>query len=182
MANLLTIGRVLLIFAIPLFRYVPEPAVTTARLAGVNPVVQSLRQLAGTLRELRQYRQAFLMLLAFLVFSSGMLLLFGAGAVFLGTSAELLIAVLLSAQTTDARVNLVLHAVHIFIFVATVAVHVDDGRVERNVAGELDALLAAGRQAHGIPLALQQGLEDLAHDFFVVDDQDGTVAPHCHVL
>lgn len=60
-----------LIFAIPLFRYVPEPPVTTARLAGVNPVVQSLRQLAGTLRELRQYRQAFLMLVAFLVYNDG---------------------------------------------------------------------------------------------------------------
>jgi UMF1 family MFS transporter len=60
-----------LIFAIPLFRYVPEPAVTTARITGVNPVVQSLRQLAGTLRELRQYRQAFLMLVAFLIYNDG---------------------------------------------------------------------------------------------------------------
>ena len=60
-----------LVFAIPLFRHVPEPAVTTPRVAGVGPVVQSLRQLAGTLRELRQYRQAFLMLVAFLIYNDG---------------------------------------------------------------------------------------------------------------
>ena len=59
------------VFAIPLFRHVPEPPVTTARLNGVNPVVQSLRQLAGTLRELRQYKQAFLMLVAFLIYNDG---------------------------------------------------------------------------------------------------------------
>ena len=56
--------------------------------------------------------------------------------------------------------------------------HVDDGGVERDVAGELDALLAAGGQAHGIPLALQQGLEDLAHDFFVVDYENRAVFLH----
>ena len=60
-----------LVFAIPLFRRVPEPPVTVGRVAGVNPVVQSLRQLAGTLRELRQYRQAFLMLVAFLIYNDG---------------------------------------------------------------------------------------------------------------
>ena len=56
--------------------------------------------------------------------------------------------------------------------------HVDDGRVERDVAGELDAFLAAGRQPHGIALALQQGLEDLAHDFFVVDYENRAVFLH----
>jgi UMF1 family MFS transporter len=60
-----------LVFAIPLLRHVPEPAVTSARQPGVNPVVQSFRQLAGTLRELRQYRQAFLMLVAFLIYNDG---------------------------------------------------------------------------------------------------------------
>ena len=60
-----------LVFAIPLLRHVPEPPVTTPRLAGVHPVVQSVRQLVGTLRELRQYRQAFLMLVAFLIYNDG---------------------------------------------------------------------------------------------------------------
>ena len=56
--------------------------------------------------------------------------------------------------------------------------HVDDGGVERDVAGELDTLLTAGGQPHGIPLALQQGLEDFAHDFFVVDYENRAVFLH----
>jgi UMF1 family MFS transporter len=60
-----------LLFAIPLFRHVPEPAASAVRQNGVNPVVQSFRQLAATLRELRQYRQAFLMLVAFLIYNDG---------------------------------------------------------------------------------------------------------------
>jgi len=60
-----------LVFAIPLFRKVPEPAVRAVALPGVNPIVASIRQLAGTLRELRQYRQAFLMLVAFLIYNDG---------------------------------------------------------------------------------------------------------------
>ena len=61
-----------LAFAIPLFRTVPEPDVRhNAPAAGVSPVMASFRQLAGTLRELRQYRQAFLMLVAFLIYNDG---------------------------------------------------------------------------------------------------------------
>ncbi len=33
-------------------------------------------------------------------------------------------------------------------------------------------------EAHVVPLAYEQRLEDLPHDLFVVDDQDGTVTPH----
>ncbi len=61
-----------LAFAIPLFRRVPEPPITGDPLpAGASPVMASFRQLAGTLRELRQYRQAFLMLIAFLIYNDG---------------------------------------------------------------------------------------------------------------
>jgi UMF1 family MFS transporter len=61
-----------LAFSIPLFRRVPEPDVRRDAMPdGVNPVAASFRQLAGTLRELRQYRQAFLMLVAFLVYNDG---------------------------------------------------------------------------------------------------------------
>jgi UMF1 family MFS transporter len=60
-----------LVFAIPLFRHVPEPAASAVRQGGVNPIVQAFRQLATTLRELRQYRQAFLMLVAFLIYNDG---------------------------------------------------------------------------------------------------------------
>jgi MFS transporter, UMF1 family len=61
-----------LAFAIPLFRKVPEPDVRHNGLAaGASPVMASFRQLAQTLRELRQYRQAFLMLVAFLIYNDG---------------------------------------------------------------------------------------------------------------
>ena len=37
-------------------------------------------------------------------------------------------------------------------------------------------------EAHAVALARQQRLEDLAHDFFVVDDEDGAVACHAACL
>jgi UMF1 family MFS transporter len=64
-----------LAFSIPLFRVVPEPAVgpgpegTDRRR--VNPVRAAFADLAQTFHELRRYRQAFLMLLAFLIYNDG---------------------------------------------------------------------------------------------------------------
>jgi MFS transporter, UMF1 family len=62
-----------LLFSIPLFRRVPEPP---ARLepdepAGRSPVRMAFVRLGETFRELRGYRQAFLMLLAFLIYNDG---------------------------------------------------------------------------------------------------------------
>jgi UMF1 family MFS transporter len=62
-----------LIFALPLFRRVPEPP---ARLEpderrGASPVRMAFVRLAETFRELRSYRHAFLMLLAFLIYNDG---------------------------------------------------------------------------------------------------------------
>ena len=60
-------------FSIPLFRRVSEPPVNpdTAALAAGNIVRGSFVQLVHTLREFRKYRQAGLMLLAFLVYNDG---------------------------------------------------------------------------------------------------------------
>jgi MFS transporter, UMF1 family len=61
-----------LVFSIPMFRRVPEPAVQPQNLQGRgSPIAASLRQLAATLRDLRRYRQAFLMLVAFLIYNDG---------------------------------------------------------------------------------------------------------------
>jgi UMF1 family MFS transporter len=60
-----------LLFSIPMFRRVPEPAVRPHDLQGRSPVVASFHQLAATLRDLRRYRQAFLMLVAFLIYNDG---------------------------------------------------------------------------------------------------------------
>ena len=60
-------------FSIPLFRKVPEPVRTLAadEHAGESAIRASFVRLGETLRELRGYRQAFLMLLAFLVYNDG---------------------------------------------------------------------------------------------------------------
>jgi MFS transporter, UMF1 family len=62
-----------LVFSVPLFRRVPEPP---ARLepderSGESPVRMAFVRLGETFRELRGYRQAFLMLLAFLIYNDG---------------------------------------------------------------------------------------------------------------
>jgi UMF1 family MFS transporter len=62
-----------LLFSIPLFRRVPEPAarLETDERAGESPVRMAFVHLGETFRELRGYRQAFLMLLAFLIYNDG---------------------------------------------------------------------------------------------------------------
>jgi UMF1 family MFS transporter len=62
-----------LLFSIPLFRRVPEPpAVLEAdERRGDNAVRAALARVSETFRELRKYRQAFLMLVAFLLYNDG---------------------------------------------------------------------------------------------------------------
>jgi UMF1 family MFS transporter len=61
------------VFSIPLFRTVPEPprAPHGADEAGRSLLAASFIRLGHTLRELRRYRQAFLFLLAFLLYNDG---------------------------------------------------------------------------------------------------------------
>jgi UMF1 family MFS transporter len=60
-------------FSIPLFRTVPEPArsLEADEQAGESPIRVAFSRLGETLRELRGYKQAFLMMLAFLVYNDG---------------------------------------------------------------------------------------------------------------
>jgi UMF1 family MFS transporter len=62
-----------LLFSIPLFRGVREPAVKLEEdeRRGENPVAVAFVRLAETFRELRKYKQAFLMLVAYLIYSDG---------------------------------------------------------------------------------------------------------------
>ncbi|MCG6954960.1 MAG: MFS transporter [Gemmatimonadetes bacterium] len=62
-----------LVFSIQLFRRVPEPSVRLdpEERLGQNPVREGFIRLYDTLRELRLYRQAFVMLLAFLIYNDG---------------------------------------------------------------------------------------------------------------
>ncbi|MDP6579272.1 MAG: MFS transporter [Vicinamibacterales bacterium] len=60
-------------FSLPLFRTVPEPAraLELDEQASASPIQTALVRLGETLRELRGYKQAFLMMLAFLVYNDG---------------------------------------------------------------------------------------------------------------
>jgi MFS transporter, UMF1 family len=62
-----------LIFSVPLFRRVPEPPrrLEAGERGTENPFQAGFKRLGGTFRELRGYRQAFLMLIAFLVYNDG---------------------------------------------------------------------------------------------------------------
>jgi UMF1 family MFS transporter len=62
-----------LVFSFPLLRRVPEPpaVLESDETAGANPVRAAFTRIAETLRELRGYRQAFLMLVAFLLYNDG---------------------------------------------------------------------------------------------------------------
>ena len=59
-----------LVFSIPLFRRVPDPP-PGAGAGGRSPVRSAFGRLQTTFRELRRYRQAFLLLAAFLLYSDG---------------------------------------------------------------------------------------------------------------
>ena len=62
-----------IVFSIPLFRRVPEPPrrVELDEGPNANPVGTAFRRLAETVRTLRGYKQAFLMLGAFLLYNDG---------------------------------------------------------------------------------------------------------------
>jgi UMF1 family MFS transporter len=61
-----------LLFALPLFRRVPEPArLVEAGREHINPVTASFRRLSATFQQLRGFRNAFLMLVAFLIYNDG---------------------------------------------------------------------------------------------------------------
>jgi len=59
------------IFSIPLFRYVREPKVVRARGESPNPVRAGFDRLFKTMREVRQYRQLVIFILAFWIYNDG---------------------------------------------------------------------------------------------------------------
>ena len=75
--NLLVAGW-FLVFALPLFRNVPEHRTGPILFAPVA----AFRELAGTFRELRRYREAFKFLLARLVYNDGLVTIFAFGGIY----------------------------------------------------------------------------------------------------
>ena len=88
------------VFSIPLLRRVPEPPTATAVLeAGKNIVAVSFQRIGATLRDIKQYRELFKLLLAFLIYNDGIGTIIGVAAIYgaeLGFgSTELILALLL---------------------------------------------------------------------------------------
>jgi MFS transporter, UMF1 family len=88
------------VFSIPLFRKIPEPPSAMVKIdSGLRIISTSFRQLASTLRDIRQYRELFKFLLAFLIYNDGIGTIIGVAAIYgaeLGFEAvELILALLL---------------------------------------------------------------------------------------
>jgi UMF1 family MFS transporter len=90
-------------FSIPLFRGVPEPPIRpeAAALAARGAVRASFAQLLQTFRELRSYRHAALMLIAFLIYNDGIGTIIRMGSLYgaeLGLPSSSLIAAIMMVQ------------------------------------------------------------------------------------
>jgi MFS transporter, UMF1 family len=89
------------VFSIPLFRRVPEPPAAGAARGGQSVLAAAVGRLAGTLRDLRGYRQAFLLLLAFLLYNDGIQTIIRMGTAYgteLGISPGALIGAVIMIQ------------------------------------------------------------------------------------
>ncbi len=92
-----------IVFSIPLFRRVREPRrrIEADERPEENPVKVAARRLRETLRELRAFRQAFLMLLAFLIYNDGIGTIVKMAAIYgaeIGIAQGALIAAILLVQ------------------------------------------------------------------------------------
>ena len=90
------------VFSIPLFLRVPEPPPAQARTGtAAGAVAAALRRLGGTLRDLREYRHAFLLLLAFMLYNDGIQTIIRLGAAYgveMGISSGALMAAIIMIQ------------------------------------------------------------------------------------
>ena len=100
---LVSVGAWWVLFAIPLFRYVPEPprVLEADEAPGQSSIAVAFRRLGETFRSLRGFRNAFLMTLAFLVYNDGIMTIIRMGVLYgasLGLDSNALIGALLLAQ------------------------------------------------------------------------------------
>ena len=90
------------LFAWPLFRRVPEPVVPPRASTGaVEALTESVRQLRRTFAELRKYKQAMLLLLAFFLYNDGIQTIIRMAAIYgaeVGIDQSALIGALLLVQ------------------------------------------------------------------------------------
>jgi UMF1 family MFS transporter len=100
-----TVGAWWLIFSIPLFRRVPEPArvLEPDETRGASALRTGAKRLLETFRELRQYKQALLLLIAFLIYNDGIQTIIRMATIYgtsLGIDQTAMITALLITQFT----------------------------------------------------------------------------------
>jgi UMF1 family MFS transporter len=101
--SLATVGVWWLVFSIPLFRNVPEPARALEKdeKPAANAFIAGAKRLVETFHELRLYKQAFLMLVAFLIYNDGIQTMIRMAAIYgssIGIDESALIVALLLTQ------------------------------------------------------------------------------------
>ncbi|MBN1668819.1 MAG: MFS transporter, partial [Anaerolineales bacterium] len=99
------------LFSIPVFRRVPEPPAATVALAPGETVLSvSFKRLADTIRDIRQYRELFKYLIAFLIYIDGVGTIIGVAVIYgaeLGFGSIELIAALLMVQFVGIPYSLI---------------------------------------------------------------------------
>lgn len=100
---LLSVAVWWVVFSIPLFRHVPEPPRTREpdEITGQNTLIAPFVRVVETFRTLRGYKQAFLMLLAFMIYNDGIQTIQKMAATYgkeLGIADSVLIASILIVQ------------------------------------------------------------------------------------
>ena len=96
-----SVGLWWLIFTLPLMIRVPEPRTRASVSSGPMSIADGVRALMQTFRELRQYKQALLFLLAFLIYNDGIQTMIRVAAIYgesIGLDSGAMIAALLMTQ------------------------------------------------------------------------------------
>jgi MFS-type transporter involved in bile tolerance (Atg22 family) len=109
--SFLSVGIWWAVFSIPIFRRVPEPPAATAKLTpDQNVVTVSFQRIWQTIKDIRQYRELFKYLIAFLIYIDGVGTIIGVAVIYgaeLGFGSIELIAALLMVQFVGIPYSLI---------------------------------------------------------------------------
>jgi UMF1 family MFS transporter len=99
------------VFSIPIFRQVPEPPAAMAKLTkGENVIIVSFKRIWETIKDIRQYKELFKYLIAFLIYIDGVGTIIGVAVIYgaeLGFGSIELIAALLMVQFVGIPYSLI---------------------------------------------------------------------------
>jgi UMF1 family MFS transporter len=98
------------VFSIPIFRHVPEPTATVERTPGQSVIAQAFNRIAETIKDIRQYKELFKYVIAFLIYIDGIGTIIGVAVIYgaeLGFGSIELIAALLLVQFVGIPYSLI---------------------------------------------------------------------------